>query len=232
MVFVRNDLLEREIKSRRKFSKRFLEFKKKLRLDPHVVTCDNQDIISALQVAFEGEIILNQYCIENKRLDTYFSKYKLGIEVAEYNHESRNSNHEKSRQLIIESYGITFIRTNPDDADFDMNTIINQIYMHIIESTKKQTKVSTKKSLIDDLSKELVELELKSNHAIKMGCQKCFTKLQKMKKTQSEIKPIKIGKRPGKMFCFGCKNFTHNFRLKKVNMTNKVLREKSHCVIC
>ena len=66
----------------------------------------------------------------------------------------------------------------------------------------------------------------------KMGCQKLFTKLQKMKKTQSEIKPIKIGKRPGKMFCFGCKNFTHNFRLKKVNMTNKVLREKSHCVIC
>ena len=28
----------------------------------------------------------------------------------------------------------------------------------------------------------------------KMGCQKHFTKLQKMKNTQSEIKPIKIGK--------------------------------------
>ena len=202
MVFVQNDLLEREIKSRRKLSKRFLEFKKKLRLDPHVVTCDNQDI-SALQVAFEGEIILTQYCIENKRLDTYFSKYKFGIEVAEYNHESKNSNHEKSRQLIKESYGITIIRTNPNDADFDLNTIINQIYMHII-----------------------------TNHAIKMGCQKCFTKLQKMKNAQSEIKPIKIGKRSGTIFCFGYKNFTHNFRPKKVNMTNKVLREKSHCVVC
>ena len=31
----------------------------------------------------------------------------------------------------------------------------------------------------------------------KMDCQKHFTKLQKMKNTQSEIKPIKIGKRPG-----------------------------------
>ena len=231
-MFVRNDLVERKIKSCRKSSKRFLEFKKKLGLDPNVVTCDEQDIINTLQVVFEGEIIFTQYCIENKRLDAYFSNHKLGIEVDEYNHEGRNSNYEKSRQLMIESHGITIIRTNPDSADFDINRLINQIYMHIIESTKKQTKVSTKKSLIDDLSKELVELELKSNHAIKMGCQKCFTKLQKMKKTQSEIKPIKIGKRPGKMFCFGCKNFTHNFRLKKVNMTNKVLREKSHCVIC
>ena len=54
--FVRNDLVERKIKSCRKSSKRFLEFKKKLELDPDVVTYDEQDI-SALQVACEGEII-------------------------------------------------------------------------------------------------------------------------------------------------------------------------------
>ena len=89
-VFVRNDLVERKIKSCRKSSKRFLEFKKKLGLDPDINTCDEQDIICALQVAFEGEIIVTQYCIENKRLDAYFSKYKLGIEVDEYNHEGRN----------------------------------------------------------------------------------------------------------------------------------------------
>ena len=136
-VFVRNDLVERKIKSCRKSSKRFLEFKKKLGLDPNLVTCDEQDIISALQVAFEGEIILTQYCIENKRIDAYFSKYKLGIEVDEYNHEGRNSNYEKSRQLMIESHGITLIRTNPDAADFNMYRLINQIYKHIIESNKK-----------------------------------------------------------------------------------------------
>ena len=136
-VFVRNDLVERKIKSCRKSSKRFLEFKKKLGLDPNLVTCDEQDIISALQVAFEGEIILTQYCIKNKRLDAYFSKYKLEIEVDEYNHECRNSNYEKSRQLMIECHGISIIRTNPDAADFDMKRLINQIYKHIIESTKK-----------------------------------------------------------------------------------------------
>ena len=61
---------------------------------------------------------------------------------------------------MIESHGITIIKTNPDAADFDMNRIINQIYMHIIKSTKEQTKVSTKKSLIDDLSKRLLELRM------------------------------------------------------------------------
>ena len=60
---MRNDLVEKKIKSCRKSSKTFLEFKKKLRLDPNLVTCDEQDIISALQVAFEGEILLTQYCI-------------------------------------------------------------------------------------------------------------------------------------------------------------------------
>ena len=111
-----------------------------------------------MQLAFEGEIILTQYCIENKRLDTYFSKYKLGIEVDEYNHKGKSSNYEKSIKLMIESYGITIIRTNPDAADFDMNRLINQIYRHIIKSTKRQTKVSTKKSLIHDFSKRLLEL--------------------------------------------------------------------------
>ena len=53
-----------------------------------------------------------------------------------------------------------------------------------------------------------------------------------MKNTQSKIKTIKIGKQPGTTYCFGCKDFTHTFRPQEVKMTNKVLREKSHYVIC
>ena len=77
---------------------------------------------------------------------------------------------------MIESHGVAIIRTNPDAADFNMNRLINQIYTHIIESTKKQTKVSTKKSLIDDLSKRLLELEFKSNYSIKSKCLKWVVK--------------------------------------------------------
>ena len=167
-MFVQNDLVERKIKSCRKSSKKFLEFKNKLGLKSDVVTCDEQDIISALQVAFEGEIIHTRYCTENKRFDAYFLKYKLGIEVDEHNQESRNVEYEQSRKLMIESHGITIIRTNPDVADFDMNKLINQIYTQIIKWTKK--------SLIDDLSKRLLELEFKSNHSIKSKCLKWIVK--------------------------------------------------------
>ena len=46
--FVRNDLVERKIKSCGKVSEKFLKFKEKLGLDPYEVTCDEQDIISTL----------------------------------------------------------------------------------------------------------------------------------------------------------------------------------------
>ena len=48
-----------------------------------------------------------------------------------------------------------------------------------------------------------------------------------MKNTQS-----KIGKQSGTIYCFGCNGYTKNFRPEKVKMINKVLREKSHCVVC
>ena len=51
-----------------------------------------------------------------------------------------------------------------------------------------------------------------------------------MKNTQSEIKSIKFGKKPGTTYCLGCKDFTHNFRPQEVKMTNKVLKEKSNYI--
>ena len=39
-------------------------------------------------------------------------------------------------------------------------------------------------------------------------------------------------KRPRTTYRFGRKDFTHNFRPQEVKMRNKVLREKSNCVVC
>ena len=41
-----------------------------------------------------------------------------------------------------------------------------------------------------------------------------------------------MGKRLRTMYCLGRKDYTHNFRPQKVNMTNKVFREKSICMVC
>ena len=53
-----------------------------------------------------------------------------------------------------------------------------------------------------------------------------------MKSILSNLKPIKTGKQPETTYCFGCKDYTKNFGPKKLNMTNKVVREKSHCHVC
>ena len=43
---------------------------------------------------------------------------------------------------------------------------------------------------------------------------------------------IKIKKQAGTKYCPGCKDYMQNFRPEKMKMTNKVLREKSHCLVC
>ena len=53
-----------------------------------------------------------------------------------------------------------------------------------------------------------------------------------MKSILSDLKSIKTGKQNGATYCFGCKDYTKNFKSEKVKMTNKVVREKSHCVVC
>ena len=53
-----------------------------------------------------------------------------------------------------------------------------------------------------------------------------------MKNTKSKTKPIKIGKQSGTRYCFGCKDYTKNFSPQELKMTNKIFREKPHCVVC
>ena len=53
-----------------------------------------------------------------------------------------------------------------------------------------------------------------------------------MKNIQTKIKPIKRGKKPGTTYCLGCKNYTNNFKPQEMKMTDKVLKEKSNCVLC
>ena len=54
--------------------------------------------------------------------------------------------------------GCVFITINPDEKKFSTFRAINDIHRY--------TKKSTKKSLIQKISKRLIELELKSNHSI------------------------------------------------------------------
>ena len=127
-----------------------------------------------------GKLWLNEKHIEEKlghkhlpvitnKYDIYFHKHEFAIEVDELGHADKNLSNEIERQKAREKeLNCVFIRYNPDEKKFKIFKEINKIHRHI--------KKSTKKLLIDDLSKRLLELEFKSNHSIKSKCLKWIVK--------------------------------------------------------
>ena len=109
------------------------EFKRKLGFTLHdVINTKEQTVISAIKDAFEGENMQTQYTVLNYRIDLYFHKYKLAIEVDELGHSDRNINDEIERQRALErELNCVFIRINPDEPDFNIYREKNKIHRHI-----------------------------------------------------------------------------------------------------
>ena len=111
-----------------------------------VINTKEQTVLRSIKDAFEGEDMQTQYTVIGYRIDLYFHEYKLAIEVDELGHNDRNIDYEIQRQKALErELNCVFIRINPDEKDFNIFKEISKIHRHI--------KKSTKKSLIDDLSK-------------------------------------------------------------------------------
>ena len=79
----------------------------------------------------------------------------------------KKKENEREEKIKIE-LRCKFVRINPDAENYGIFVKIGKTQNHIIESTKK--------SLIDNLSKRLLELESKSNHSVKSKCLKWFVK--------------------------------------------------------
>ena len=117
-----------------------------------VINTKEQTIINSIKDTFEGENIQTQYSVLGYRIDLYFHEYKLAIEVDELGHNDRNIDYKIQRQKALErELNCVFIRINPDEKDFNIFKEISKIHKHI--------KKSSKKSLIDKMSKRLLELE-------------------------------------------------------------------------
>ena len=131
--------------------------------------------------------------------------------------------------------GRKFIRTNPDAEIYDIFVEIGKIQNHIIKSSKTLTKKSTKKYLIEKISKRLLEIEFEENHSIKS---KSLSKnigivikhgpnsywLQKMKRHNISSKRM--------TYSLSCKKHINNLASRRVTMTNKVFSQKSKCSVC
>ena len=87
-----------------------------------MINTKEQTVISAIKDAFEGENMQTQYTVLNYRIDLYFHKYKLAIEVDELGHNDRNIDYETQRQRALErDLDCVFIRIDPDAPDFNIH---------------------------------------------------------------------------------------------------------------
>ena len=62
-----------------------------------VINTKEQTIINSIKDAFEGENMETQCTVLNYRIDLYFPKYKLAIEIDELGHNDRNIEYERQR---------------------------------------------------------------------------------------------------------------------------------------
>ena len=67
-----------------------------------VINTKEQTVIDSIKDAFEGEDMQTQYTVLNYRIDLYFHKYKLAIEVDELGHSDKNIGYEIQKQQALE----------------------------------------------------------------------------------------------------------------------------------
>ena len=80
-----------------------------------VINTKEQTVLKSMKDAFKGEDIQTQYSVLGYRIDLYFHKHKLAIEVDELGHADRNLSNEIERQKALEKeLDCVYIRTNPD----------------------------------------------------------------------------------------------------------------------
>ena len=154
--FLRNDLTLKIIMNCR--TDESCTFKRNLGFRLHdVINTKEQTVINSIKDAFEGEDMQTQYTVIGYRIDLYFHKYKLAIEVDELGQNDRNDDYERQRQQALErELDCIFIKIDPDAPDFNIFREINKIHRHI--------KRSFKKSLIDKISKRILELQFVDDH--------------------------------------------------------------------
>ena len=122
-----------------------------------VINTKEQTLLKSIKDVFEEEDMKTQYSVLGYRIDLYFHKVKIAIEVDELGHAEKNLSNEIERQKALEKeVDCVFMRINPDKKDFNIFKEINKIHRHIKKSSQKLTEKSTKKSLMDDLSKRLL----------------------------------------------------------------------------
>jgi very-short-patch-repair endonuclease len=107
------------------------EIAKKLGVDiisPPIET----ESITFIKEAFAGENMVEQYTVDRYRIDLCFLDYKLAVECDEDSHKLHQEADDERQRHIEDKHGVTFIRFRPQEENFKISQVINQIYKHIL----------------------------------------------------------------------------------------------------
>ena len=146
-----------------------IEFKNRLGFkNQELIMTQEQSVLTKIKETFSTEEISFQHFVLEYRIDAYFLKYKLAVEVDERGHHDRDLEAEIERQKALErELDCKFIRINPAGENFIIFNEINRIY----DCVKSREKL-----LLKNVSYRLLNLEFKSNHSKKIKCLKWIVK--------------------------------------------------------
>ena len=128
---------------------------------------------------------------------------------------------ERKRQKALEDLGYHFIRINPDKQFFNDQEEFGRVQKYITESTKKL--------MVDEISKIMLEMKFEQNLEIKPKTLKYIANKKlslhkKMKQTKYVKKKIN--------YCLKCGRKTKNENIKGVTLKSEIGQQKSTCVAC
>ena len=125
-------LLKILTKSRKR---RSVEFAKSIGIDTTFISfaCVEASSIHQIITTFSGEIMIEQYKINNYIIDLYLPKYNLAIECDEKYHKNISKRIEDcQREIAVASLlHCSFIRYEPYEKDFNIFILLNRIFLHI-----------------------------------------------------------------------------------------------------
>jgi very-short-patch-repair endonuclease len=95
----------------------------------HKYVTKEAETLDAIIKAFTGENMRLQYKVKDYKVDLYFPDYNLCIECDENGHSEYNADADRKRtRIITKRLQCKWIRFNPDGKDFNIFTVINQIF--------------------------------------------------------------------------------------------------------
>jgi very-short-patch-repair endonuclease len=145
-----------------------IDFCNKIGLDisRNIFSSIETDTLKCIMDVFQNENYEEQYVVDKYRIDLFFPQYMLAIECDEDHHNSIiNTENDIKRENEIKEQldGCVFIRYKPFLTDFNIFTVINKIYNHIMEYIETERKKEREKYEIQMIKMKitLVETETK-----------------------------------------------------------------------